>query len=68
MEEKTMYDLKLNESMRITDYGQIYITRVPGGWIYDGHTACFVPYNSEFKTWPEPSLIDRTMPHRPLID
>ncbi len=50
-EEKTIYDLKLHEQLKISTC--IYVTRVPGGWLYDYYedgqkTACFVPYSNEF--------------------
>lgn len=45
MENKTIYDLKLHES--ITNYGQ-NILRVYNGWIYTNNitrNVVFVPYN-----------------------
>ena len=57
--EKTIYDLKLHEDMRIdiegTPDGATWeVIRVPGGWLYhlwrDGNKISdnFVPYNNEF--------------------
>jgi hypothetical protein len=61
---KTIYQLKLHETVveqiwnkyqaQITGY--LYITRVPGGWLYrraDPNKGCsdqtvFVPFNNEF--------------------
>lgn len=48
-EDKTMYELMLNESIYIEGYR---ITRVPGGWIYQTQSPTsigmvFVPYNYE---------------------
>ena len=53
--EKTIYDLKLHESI-VTNFG-ICIMRVAGGWIYDCwdiekdefKAGIFVPYNNEFQ-------------------
>ena len=56
--KKTIYDLKLHESLLIDKF--ILVTRVPGGWIYilfgsveDGidkdPMSTFVPYSNEFK-------------------
>ena len=48
--EKTIYDLKLHESMELdSDYFHI-VFRVPGGWIYRtfGSSAIFVPFHGEF--------------------
>jgi hypothetical protein len=50
MEEKTIYDLKLHDRLRIDKYG-INVLRVPGGWLYSlGGSASdvFVPYSDEF--------------------
>lgn len=48
MEEKTIYDLKLHESIKVR--GRLWVSRVPGGWLYEylGSTSVFVPYNDEF--------------------
>lgn len=52
MEEKTIYDLKLHESMIIYDY--LYVMRVAGGFIYTiiyyhqnvtDYKCIFVPYS-----------------------
>ena len=51
--EKTIYNIKLHESISIDT---VIILRVPGGWIYDEYddnkdittTSTFVPYNDEF--------------------
>ena len=61
---KTMYDLKLHESIETTiqvgmedgrSYSVTYqITRVPGGWIYKGDRITdqpiFISFNNEFQT------------------
>lgn len=47
MSDKTIYDLGLNEYMTIEC--DVCVRRVPGGWIYENITACFVPYSEEFK-------------------
>ena len=52
---KTIYDLKLHESLML-DRG-LSIMRVPGGWIYDNwdaqhdipKTGVFVPFENEFQ-------------------
>ncbi|MCH9712522.1 MAG: hypothetical protein K0U20_07875 [Proteobacteria bacterium] len=43
-----IYRMELNETIECKG---LYITRVPGGWVYDSdqNSACFVPYNEEFK-------------------
>ena len=51
---KTIYDLKLHESLN-TNFG-ITVIRVPGGWIYDCwdyssdsfKRGIFVPFDNEF--------------------
>ena len=54
--EKTIYNLKLHEGILIDPH--IYITRVPGGWLYDvgeeeNIFVVFVPFDDEFmKTKP----------------
>lgn len=64
---KTIYDLEFDESLEIymsgtsTEYTQILVRRVPGGWIYHSRSykanssgvaksesQVFVPYNTEF--------------------
>jgi len=35
MSEKTIYDLKLHETLRGVAEGTLCVTRVPGGWIYE---------------------------------
>lgn len=53
--EKTIYDLRLHESLT-TVFG-IWIMRVPGGWIYDCwdiekdefKRGIFVPFSPEFQ-------------------
>ena len=53
MKEKSIYDLKLHEETGITRY--LYVTRVPGGWIYTIYefdnfvSQLFVPFNNEFQ-------------------
>lgn len=61
--EKTIYDLKLHESILVefkyygnnqykaSDY--ISVSRVPGGWIYHFKTPIFVPYHNEFQIRPD---------------
>ncbi|MDM1513575.1 hypothetical protein [Myroides odoratimimus] len=57
-DEKTIYDLKLHESIRLkskineTSSVTFNVTRVPGGFIYQNYeknALVFVPYNEEFK-------------------
>jgi len=56
MGEKTIYDLKLHESIYVCEKPSILVVRVPGGWIYniqypieEGHdTSVFIPYDDEF--------------------
>lgn len=49
---KTIYDLKLHETLKLQEQGFI-VTRVPGGWIYDCFNSepslCFVPWSPEGK-------------------
>jgi len=51
--EKKIYEMELHERLFISNI--MYVTRVPGGWVYEfpgeGHTAAvvFVPYNEEFR-------------------
>lgn len=54
--EKTIYQLKLHETLKLP--GGDYVTRVPGGWIYDipcggsdemGYRPIFVPFDNEFQ-------------------
>lgn len=52
---KTIYELKMHENITIP--GDIRVTRVPGGWIYEFRKphvnileVVFVPYNNEFQT------------------
>lgn len=53
--EKTIYDLGLHEGIYFKNY-QIYIMRVPGGWIYYYRKSLvqpledgvFIPFNDEF--------------------
>lgn len=62
--KKTIYDLKLHETLIISSEiidtdghantsDQLCVTRVPGGWIYRKNTSSehcvFVPSNNEFK-------------------
>jgi len=53
--EKTIYELELHEELRIVP--DLYIIRVPGGWIYcttndnlNFASSTFVPYNNEFES------------------
>lgn len=39
-----IYMMELHETLKI---GLLTITRVPGGWLYDG---VFVPFENEFQT------------------
>lgn len=55
--EKTIYDLKLNETIETPKKSEVYYTRVPGGWLYEIPSqdaylgvAVFIPYSDEFKT------------------
>ena len=52
MENKTIYDLNMHEE--IEKEPELYVRRVPGGWIYTDtgfadDQSVFVPYNEEFK-------------------
>lgn len=52
MSKKTIYNLKLHESLKIVR-DLLEVIRVPGGWIYVGHArgnkfAIFVPFSNEF--------------------
>lgn len=57
MKEKTIYDLELNETLKVD--GNCYYQRVPGGWVltsyeydYDNSpimNSTFIPYNDEFE-------------------
>jgi len=59
--QKTIYDLKLHESIIVKVTGQGYptswqVTRVPGGWFYQDDnpnrttvSEFFVAYNNEFQ-------------------
>jgi hypothetical protein len=59
--EKTIYDLKLHETLKINNY--LNVMRVAGGWIYssvasdDMFTDIFVPYSEEFKQYDLPITI-----------
>ena len=51
---KTIYDLKLHETITVAD--DMLCTRVPGGWIYEIQKPAaniletvFVPFNNEFQ-------------------
>ncbi len=48
-----IYSMKLHEIFKIQEY--FYVTRVPGGWIYESTkstgsfiSSTFVPYDTEF--------------------
>lgn len=47
-----LYLMKLHDRIILSDF---YITRVPGGWIYEPHNgaAVFVPFSKEFAVKPE---------------
>lgn len=55
---KKMYKMKLHDCISTTpDHsGLFYITRVPGGWIYERRhnsiiiSSTFVPWDNEFQT------------------
>lgn len=52
MSDKTIYDLKLHEELKIKD--DLFVVRVPGGWLYQAYTeneinSVFVPYYVEVK-------------------
>ena len=55
MEEKTIYDLKLHEILRVdTEYVYWVVTRVPGGWLYrpsgnEEFIFIFVPWNNDLQ-------------------
>ena len=53
--DKSIYALSLHESTKIQGHS-IYVTRVPGGWIYELYdtdtttmNSVFVPFNNEFQ-------------------
>lgn len=53
---KSVYEMKLHEEIRVFTTNEwdgetrYYITRVPGGWIYQYNaTSTFVPYSDELK-------------------
>jgi hypothetical protein len=60
--DKSIYDLELHETIYL-DGKSIYVTRVPGGWLYkfieETNISIFVPFNNEFmaKQLPEPTPI-----------
>lgn len=64
-EEKTIYDLKLHESIDVGNHTTA--TRVPGGWIYEHYdvdaglmyATTFVPWDSEFCLGPESRVLSR---------
>lgn len=49
---KSIYDMKLHE--RLDTSREVFVTRVPGGWLYSLHcgygkyTTNFVPFDNEF--------------------
>ena len=48
--EKSIYELSLHELIKVK--WSLYVTRVPGGWLYEGPDdtyATFVPFNNEFQ-------------------
>lgn len=47
---KSVYELKLHESVTISNKNRIYtVTRVPGGWLYESNNGiAFVPYTDKF--------------------
>ena len=52
-EEKKLYEMKLHECIKSDKCGGVWITRVPGGWIYmdiinETPASVFVPFNNEF--------------------
>ena len=66
VKEKTICHLELHETLRVSD--DIYVIRVPGGWIYViysdmGIFSTFVPYNTEFLDRDENgNVIIKTLP------
>ena len=45
--DKNIYHLTLHEYTKVDN---VYITRVPGGWVYEfDETAVFVPFHNEFQ-------------------
>lgn len=65
-EQKSIYDLKLHESLFIE--GLLSVRRVPGGWMYeDDINNVFVPYSDEFlkQKTPEDLLAEHTF-HKPM--
>jgi len=59
--EKTIWDLKLHEETNIDTDEEVYIRRVPGGWIYmvvwgtTGVSGVFVPLSEDLKPTEEPA-------------
>jgi len=62
--KKTIYDLELHDTLiilseindtdgHVNSSDQLYVTRVPGGWIYrksaNSEDSVFVPFDKEFK-------------------
>lgn len=58
---KNIYELKLHECTWVGAINSdvFYVTRVPGGWLYDSrndvNSFAFVPYDNEFQ---EPDEVD----------
>lgn len=52
--DQRIFHLKLHEGL-LLERVEIYVLRVPGGWLYtdtedsNNSSACFVPYNPEFR-------------------
>ena len=52
---KIIYGMELHECIKFSR--ELYVTRVPGGWIYEiigAVASIFVPYNDEFKETEDP--------------
>lgn len=68
-----IYNLKLNESFH-DDNGNIYITRVPGGWLYYyafRKSTVFVPYHddlNEEKHKAEAAVMKQSMAAQAMMD
>lgn len=67
--EKTIYDLKLHETVALPEYLGLTIMRVAGGWIYAaGKTTVFIPYSDEFNLEERlKKMKDNVMPHPDLL-
>ena len=54
---KQLYELPPLKGMQVSDTGDMFATRVPGGWLFESYNPerevtamCFVPLDYEFQT------------------